>query len=165
MSQDRHKEPKPNLDDHLGGSWFEGMAEEVLKKPNAALDFSKMAGRPTATEQDLENELFEEIAGPVGGEIDLQVQDWHPNKPKPAPGYVMPNPAKQPRFPKDKPSNEKPYDPDAQLDPLPNYNYLKGKEPVLVNMDKMRGRVDEDSDLEQAILREVEGEEIDMPGG
>lgn len=140
------------------------MAEEVLKKPNAALDFSKMVGRPTAAEQDLESELFEEVAGPLDGEIDLQVHDWHPNKPKAAPGYVMQNPAKHPRFPKEKPLDEKPFDPDAPLSPLPNYDCLKGKEPVLVNMGKMRGRADEDSEFEEAVLREIEGEQFDAQG-
>jgi hypothetical protein len=160
-SQDRHQEAKPKIDDHLGGTWFEGMAEEVLKRP-AAVDFSKMSGRPAPMEQQLEDEVLQEVVGPVEGQTDLEVKEWHPNKPKPAAAYVMPDVKKHPRFPKEK--APEPFDPSAPLEPLPNYDYLKGKEPVLVNMGRMRGRVDEDADMEEAILREVEGERIDFEG-
>lgn len=149
------------MDDHLGGTWFEGMAEEALKRP-AAVDFARMTGRPAPTEGRLEAEALHEMVGPMEGQIDLEVQDWHPNKPKSATGYVMPDPKKQPRFPKDK--APEPIDPDALLQPLPNYDYLKGKEPMLVRMDKMRGRADDGSDMEEAVLRQFEGERVDVEG-
>jgi hypothetical protein len=138
------------------------MADEALKKP-AVVDFGKMTGRPAPAEKQLEDDLMEEMVGPVDGEAELDVQDWHPNKAKGGPAYVMQDPKKHPRFPKEK-APDKPFDPDAPLEPLPNYDYLRGKEPVLVNMDKMRGRVDEDSELEEAILQEIEGERPDFAG-
>ena len=107
-----------------------------------------------------------EMVGPVDGQIDLQVKDWQPHKPKPDPGFIMQDPKRQPRFEKVKikPENEKPFDPDAPLSPLINYDYLKAKEPALVNMSKMRGRRDEDTGLEDAIIQEMEGEGIDRAG-
>lgn len=138
------------------------MADEALKK-NPAVDYSKMTGRPVPSEQNLEASVLEEVVGPMEGQIDLEINDYHPNKPRPAPGYVMQDPKKNPRFPKEK-SSDLPIDPNAPLRPLPNYDYFYSKEPTFVNMEKMKGRVDDDSNLEDAVLREVEGEHFDMVG-
>jgi hypothetical protein len=170
--KDRFKEPKPSGldDDHLGGSWFEGMADQIAKgRPGAggggALEFSKMTGRPAAAERALEEEVLAEIAGPVAGQIDLEVKDWRPHAARADPGYVMRDPKKHPRFDHPKPAYEKPFDPDAPIEPLPNYDYIKGgKDPLLVNMDKMTGRADFDREAEQTILQELEGGRVDARG-
>ena len=147
----------------MGGAWFQGMAEEVNKKPSRAVDFSKMTGRPQVGEDSLEQEVLEQVVGPREGEIDLQIDNYHPNKPASSAGYTMQDPKKYPRFPKEK-VPDKAVDPDAPLTPLPNYDYFKAKDPVLVNMDRMRGRQDEDSGLEEAVLAEIEGERMDRAG-
>lgn len=113
------------------------MHEEILKRP-AIVKFDKMIGRNDG--DDTEKIAVDDEIGPVEGSLDLEIRDWHPNKPSIAPGYVMPDPKKQPRFPKAV-APEYVEDPNA---PLPNYEIRMNKEPVLVNMGKMTGRHDDD---------------------
>lgn len=131
------------------------MAETALRK--TGVDFSKVTGRD---DNSADHAIVEAVAGPLDGSLELNVKDFHPHKADTVVNVVMQDPKRNPRFPKEAPLPV--HDPDAPLAPLPNYDYNKSKEPVLVNMDKMQGRIDHDAGYEEEVMRE---EKIDQQGG
>jgi len=123
---------------HVGGTWFKGLGAETANKA-PTVDMAKMAGRSLA-EADTEA-LMEEVAGigvggkAGGGELDLDVKDWNPKLPRPAPAPVFADPSKQPRFPVEKAKDG------AAADHLGG-SYFEGmaqvlaKKPATVNMSR-----------------------------
>jgi len=161
-TRDRHAEVKSlddPLADHLGGSWFEGMADELAKRP-AAVNMKKMTSRPVdAAAADSEEALMKEITGveEEAGPAILEVKNWNPMMPRVLDQPAFKDPAKHPRFEEPKASQygaDK--DPDAPPTPSPKYTLVKERPIVSVNMSKQRGR-DEDDDKEQ-LQRELDGE-------
>jgi hypothetical protein len=133
--------------DHLGGSWFEGMYEQIQKKPALAMDFAKMIGRPEMVDVVDEEDLMETLVGPSDKLLDLDVQDWLPHKAN-AKAIVFDDPKKYPRFPTMKP-DEKAVD--APPTPEAKYTLIDERPPMVVDMSKMLGR--------QTVLEKAQEEE------
>jgi hypothetical protein len=157
------------LDDHLGGSWFEGMAEQTKKKSAKHLEFHRMTGRKDMKkeEEDLlyakEIEKEMDIEG-VNAPLDLEVKDYQPHKPK-AKATEFTDAKKDPRFLK----QEKPkYYKEKELteEDIQRENEMNSK--LLFNMDKnnavkmdrMIGRKDNDEEEKEYVDRLAVGGEI-----
>jgi hypothetical protein len=157
------------LDDHLGGSWFEGMAEQTKKKSAKHLEFNRMTGRKDMNKeeedllyaQEIEKEM--DIEG-VNAPLDLEVKDYQPHKPK-AKAIEFTDPKKDPRFLK----QEKPkYYKEKELteEDIQRENEMNDK--LLFNMDKhnavkmdrMIGRKDNDEEEKEFVDRLAVGGEI-----
>lgn len=124
------------------------MFEEVKRKEGKAIEFSRMTARPGADEEGGvdEMEIMEEILGPQEQALDLEVTDWHPNRPGARNGAIFDDPKKYPRFPVSK-KDEKPAD--APPTPEAKYTLIHERPQFVVNMDRMRGRQDDiDKELE-----------------
>ncbi len=121
----------------MGGSWFEGMFEGVLKNGGKALEFSKMMGRHEISDRE-EVLIMNEVVGEDIA-LDLEVKDWHPHRPLQK-GITFNDPQKYPRFPAEKKSDKT-----VDVPPTPDVNYtlIDERPQLVVNMDKMRGRFDE----------------------
>ena len=152
--KDRHEEEKIDQGqvDHVGGTWFKGMAEEGMKK-KAFIDIGKMQGRD---DNEDDKKLFENDEEFAEVKLDLEVKDWNPRMPKPVFLAKMSDPETQPRFPKE-PVDTK--DPDAPPTPTPNYDYVKVRDKLaFVDMSKQVGRSDDIDQEKNLVLKEVEGD-------
>ena len=175
--QERYPEPSARekaeaaaAQDHLGGSWFEGMHEQALrgKTPGPVVDFERMTGRPRAAAgagvgDSLEEEALAEVLGaPVEGSVDLQVRDWHPEQPA-AKAYQMQDPQRYPRFPKESASSEAAAaaGEGAGLEPSrdPLFDLVRLRAPAPVDMSRMRGRQEDDTALQEQVLQTELGED------
>lgn len=147
----------------------------------ALIDFDRMTGRGEVNKHKMDtNEEDALMADALGipfddGPMDLEVKDWQPHKPKPSGGYIMQDPKKYPRFPIDKNNNNNSGNGTAPPDEGDQdvvvssseeehsvfyYNdYHKAKDPVLVDMGKMRGRSDDHKQEETALV------ELEATGG
>lgn len=149
-TQDRHPAPLSPTDDHLGGTYFLGMAHTALQKPG--INFAKHSGRADETQ---EKAILNEII-PLDGSLDLDIKDYNPNKGNIIQNVVMTDPKRNPRFVQEKvPTHVNA----PTLDP--NYDYKYNTENNVVNMEKMKGRIDSDGVYEEGVMEE---ERVDMAG-
>jgi len=167
--KERHPKPKQPSDpldhraaqaalSHVGGTWFEGMAATANKRP-PVVDMGKMVGR-SVTEAEAE-EVMEGITGvQADGPTELDVKDWNPSLPRPAPAPAFKDAEKFPRFPADKPQ------PPGLADHLGGSHFQGmaeqlAKQPNAANMARQKGRGD--ADEEKEALKAVLGEgEVDI---
>lgn len=156
------------LNEHLGGSWFQGMAEEVKKKSNKHIDFSRMRGRKDL-DKDEEDQLYEkEIqkemdVDDVNAPLDLEVKDYQPNKPKTTNIAIQfTDPKKDPRLlnqEKSKYYKEKELtEEDIRKDQEKNDNLLFNKKKQFVNMNKMGGRNENNQEEKDMVNDLIHGE-------
>lgn len=59
----------------MGGSWFQGMADNPLK---GGVDFDRMRGREVDDLADVADGILDEVDNP--GQLDLEVVDWRPSE-------------------------------------------------------------------------------------
>lgn len=151
--KDRYEEEKidPGQANHVGGTWFKGMAEEGMNK-KAFIDIGKMQGRD---DNDDDKKLLENDEEFAEVKLDLDVKDWNPRMPKPVFLANMSDPETQPRFPKEQVNMK---DHDAPPTPTPNYDYVKVRDKfAFVDMSKQVGRDDDTEHEKNLVLKEVEG--------
>lgn len=141
---------------HIGGSYFEGMHEEVVGRP-ALVKYDTMVGR---TDKELRGRKkgapakddFEDLAPVTGDELNLSVQDWKPHMEK-THAVKWVDAVDLPRFQK---TNRGAKDEDAPDTSSPNYDQVHHREAFMVDMGRQRGHFDEDMD--------AAGGDENMPG-
>ena len=138
-SRERHAPPDEDGSDapnHLGGSWFEGIAEGIVKMaPVVRMD--KMNCRSVADQE----ELMEEVTGVKAlGPVQIEVKDWNPRMPKAPPGRAFQDIKAFPRFEEAKKEGGA-YEPLSikDLDPVKGMAVELAKKPAPL-MSRMAGR-------------------------
>ena len=151
----------------MAGDWFVGMAEEVKRKANNHLDFNKMRGRDDVDQSDVDDAILgEDMNNDFDldrGELDLEVKNFHPHKPKPPAALAFNDPKKHPRFPKPK-EREYNSDPDAELAIADDFA-TNAKDAPAVNMNRMIGRNEMkqgDDDKDGDMIKQIVHGEVDI---
>jgi hypothetical protein len=136
--KDRFQEKKVDSSDHVGGTWFKGMAEEANRP--AVVDFAKMQGRFDSAE-DLEDRDNE------GAVLDLEVPDKKDLIRKESRYLQFKDPGHYPRFDAEQVAAEDKVNEEA-LDLAPNHEYIERNrfKAADVRMDRMQGRNSLDAD-------------------
>lgn len=148
-TQDRFPIERPDEEDavldHLGGSFFEGMNEEVESRP-AVVKYDKMVGR---TDKELKKKSnrgrlndFEDYIPITGDELDLEVDEWKPHMAK-THAVKWVDLVNAPRFEK---TRTGPKDEGAPDTVSPKYNQVQKKEAFMVDMSKQKGHWDEEDE-------------------
>jgi hypothetical protein len=138
---ERFPEEKIEENDHLGGTWYKGMAEEI-ENQHPVVDFSKMSGR---TEEDRDDELIEEEFGKEE-ELQIEVKDWNPMMPRPQ-VTIITDPGLHPRFPKE---TERPLTPPTPTSPH-KAEPIKG-----IDWSKQQGRQNDENFLDGLLAQKEE---------
>jgi len=143
---------------HLGGSWFEGMAEEVTKR-SATVQFDKMRGRYTDEEeaQDLLGHGTTNVDTDMDvgllhrEEVELEVREWRPHKQTGPRGWVWTDPGKDPRLVPAVSSRDM-----EVLSGRPvldvSYSLVRPRSKVAVDMSRQVGRSDDELEGEDALF-------------
>jgi hypothetical protein len=157
--QERHKE-KPieyPAQEKLGGTWFEGMGDQILKQ-RATVQIDRMTGRD---DNDREEILLEELGLPLESGIDVDVTEYKPHMKRPI-NVIISDPDKNPRFEEFIKGGGKDFDAPDSISP----KYLtQDKKESFVNMNKQIGReliipgVKKDEYEEGGVDRELHGDD------